>query len=175
MELGTWRPTPRQGRWGVALEPSPRGRNMDHPEDDANVKALGGFDIAALTVAEMREAGVVLRPRTPLPGKDAKAWRAHSDYALDDTRGDAMDRAYARLATRQHVANTGKVEGVRLLRTFPCLGVYRYVDANEDLVQCDVCGDELAIRQVPTTKASEDDEAEAERAQAKWGDDDIPL
>lgn len=159
----------------MALEPGPRGRHVDRPGADENVRALGGFDVAALTVAEMREAGVELRPRVPLPEKDTKPWRSHSDYALDDTRGDAVDRAYARLAAREHVARTGQLKGTRLLRTFPCLGVYRYTDASEELVQCDVCGDELAIRQVPTTKASADDEAEAERAQAKWGDDDIPL
>lgn len=120
----------------------------DVPQHDPNVKGLGGFDVSSLSVAELAQHGVVLRPRIVhvAIGRN-RQWSTHSEY--DGAHPDhlVMARAYARADAARHVAAHGKLEGLRLQRSFPCLGHLRVLEEGAHIVQvqCDVCGEEIGM------------------------------
>lgn len=119
----------------------------DRPQHDPHVKALGGFDVAAMSVAELRAIGVELSPRAFAP-KAGRKWLTHSEYDGQHREHANVARAYARQLAHAHVAAKGEVRGLRLPRSFPCLGTFRLVDdfrRGPVVVACDVCGEELGV------------------------------
>ena len=68
------------------------------------------------------------------------------------------------------------LEGLRLQRTFPCLGTFRLLERYAELivVQCDACGEWLAVRPPEEPEAGGQPEAEAE-PEPEHVQDDIPL
>jgi hypothetical protein len=116
--------------------------------NDPHVQALGGFDVTALSVAELRDRGVVLAPRSIHEADLGERWLTHSEYAAQAPRHDDVDRAAARAQSHEHLRRRGKLAGLRLQRSFPCLGTFRTVlddGRGPVIVQCDSCGDELGV------------------------------
>lgn len=177
-------------------------RNADHPEADPSVQALGGFDVTAMTVAELGDAGIKL---VAITEEDREAlgdpWRSHSEYLALVPETDAIERGYARLAAFNHLAVQARtvacptctkkaghtclggrphaerleaarvtIKGLRLARSFPCLGTFRVREVlknrkGEDTTMvfmcCDQCGADLGVANPDMGK--------------RWAQDDIPL
>jgi hypothetical protein len=119
----------------------------DKPDTDPNVKALGGFDVTAMSVAELEAKGVKLQPRAN-PPQSGRRWLTHSEYDGRNRDHAVVARAYARARAHDHVKATGELDGLVLQRSFPCLGIFRLVEDFEKgpaVVACSVCGEELAV------------------------------
>jgi hypothetical protein len=119
----------------------------DKPETDPNVKALSGFDICAMSVAELEAEGVRLEPRAN-PPQSGRRWLTHSEYDGRNRAHAVVARAYARAQAHHHVKATGELKGLVLRRSFPCLGSFLLVEEFEhgpQVLACDVCGEELAV------------------------------
>lgn len=135
---------------------------------DPNAEAVG-FDITQPSPARLHELGVRLaEPVLAEELADGDLWMAHSEYLGQAPEHDEMDRAYARLAAREHLESHGTPGSLRLLRSFPCLGKFRHV--SERHVMCDACGAELGLR--PTGARAEGADAAAAGANPT---DDIPF
>lgn len=132
----------------------------DKPETyDPHVKALGGFDVTSMTVAELEREGVELSgPIVAVAVGTNPVWLTHSEFLARQPQHDDVDRAYARAAAHLHYAKTGNLEGLTLLRSFPCLGMLRVVNPGNFgpivEVQCDVCGDAYGV---PRDRGGDDD------------------
>lgn len=159
-------------------------RPKDHPETDPNVKALGGFDVTRLSVDALSKAGVILGGGIVLAERgEHRAWKTHSEFLADDRPAwDVMDRAYARAITAAHVRHVRRLlsdpdqadtlaelrvqpfKGMRLPRSFPCLGMLRVLSEHGRLVivQCDVCGEEVGL-QTPPDPRDEDERPKRHR------------
>ena len=129
---------------------------------------LQGFDVTALTVDEMREHGVVTGRPVEVTVGENEAWKPHSEFLADDRPSwDIMDRSNARARTAAHVrrvtaANGGQapdhpLRGLRLARSFPCMGMLRRVSARGRMVvvECDGCGESFGVS-TPKVPEAED-------------------
>jgi hypothetical protein len=109
-------------------------------------------DVTALSPAELIAAGVQLvgyrTVRTA--SKTHAAWRSHSEMLRDNPTRDAVQRSQARAVAARHVAEHGSLEGLRLPRSFPCLGTFRVIEDDGKrpaTVECDGCGETLGVTQ----------------------------
>lgn len=162
------------------------------PADDPNVQALRGWDVTRLSVADLAAAGVTLTgyrmvsvERGTHPG-----WATHSEFVARRPAWDVMAASVARSLTADHVrgveARAAELEaqgdaegaaqllaaplaGLRLPRSFPCLGLLRIQERAESLivVQCDVCGDTFGIVQ-PAEQDAEGDKPATPAGGEPW-------
>jgi hypothetical protein len=113
--------------------------------------AVVGFDVTALAVAELEQAGIRLAPTQHPISPVARRWLTHSEVASRYPKRDAIDRSLARASASWWAArHGGKIAGMVLARSFPCLGTYRVENADAQtgpvIVVCDVCGDRFGVR-----------------------------
>lgn len=110
-----------------------------------------GFDVTGLAVVDLKRAGITLAPsQHPIP-KTNRRWLSHSEVATRYPRRDEYDRVLARTAAAAFAAkHDGSVQGLRLARSFPCLGHYRVendaAETGPKVVVCDTCGDRFGVR-----------------------------
>lgn len=168
---------------------------------DPNVAALGGFDVAALSVEDLRARGIETGGIVTTEVGANPVWMRHSEFLADVApRFDVIDRAYARRLTAAHVrdvtapaiavAETAEeaealrahpLRGLRLQRSFPCLGVLRIIDPNAGRMleaECDVCGETVGVARVPAEPEDGEDEdrpRRRRRAPKKEGDEGWPF
>jgi hypothetical protein len=129
----------------------------DHPEADPNVQEVG-FDVAALSVDGLKRAGVILEgSMVNVERGENEAWKPHSELVGDMRAWDVMDRSYARRLAALHVKATGALKGLRIPRSFPCLGMLRIVSQRRRMVvvQCDGCGEEIGLSTPPDPREEE--------------------
>lgn len=118
----------------------------------ADPVAALGFDVTDLSPAEFQERGITLSPdpRREDVGLGGSVWLTHSEVASRYRSRDNIDRALARQAAGHHWARHGTLKGLRLHRTFPCLGKYRVQNVGAEtgpmIVVCEVCGDTFGVR-----------------------------
>lgn len=72
------------------------------PQADPHIASLGGLDVTALSVKEMEQQGIRIKPGREVP-EGGVIWRSHSEYAGLDPRRDAIERSYARVLAHKHV------------------------------------------------------------------------
>lgn len=79
-------------------------RPKDRPDEDPNVRELGGFDVTNLSVEALKRAGITFGGMVSVAVGENRAWKRHSEFLADDRpEWDVTDRAYARRATVAHV------------------------------------------------------------------------
>ena len=80
-------------------------RPKDRPDEDPNVRELGGFDVTNLSVEALKRAGITFGGMVSVAVGENRAWKRHSEFLADDRpEWDVTDRAYARRETLTHVA-----------------------------------------------------------------------
>jgi hypothetical protein len=143
-------------------------RRKDAPERDPHVSELGGFDVCALAPAELSREGITTGHGVIVAETGTHPfWKSHSEF-LADVRPDwdVQDRSYARSDAAHHVSRvlaaaavmeskgedagalrSRPLEGLRLARSFPCLGALRVVESvgRVRIVQCDGCGETFGV------------------------------
>jgi len=111
-----------------------------------------GFDVTSLSPEDFRRRGIRLSPfpHVASVGATDRLWLTHSQVAVRYPSRDLIDRSSARAAAGEHFAKHGSLEGLRLHRTFPCLGRFRVENGTATtgpvIVVCDVCGDRFGVR-----------------------------
>lgn len=114
--------------------------------------AMVGFDVTSLPPAEYEERGITLRPlsRRADVSVTARIWLTHSEVDTRYPIGAKIQRALAREAVSFWWARKRTLKGLRLHRTFPCLGKFRVQNEVSEtgpvIVVCDVCGECFGVR-----------------------------
>lgn len=137
----------------------------DHPEKDPHVAELGGLDVAGLSIADLKRRGITTGQIVTVAVGENEAWKTHSDLVSELRSWDVMDRSYARAAAADHVRRTGALTGLRLPRSFPCLGMLRVVAKRARMieVECDGCGEHLGVA-APRDPRDEDEKPRRRRS-----------
>lgn len=162
-------------------------RPKDRPQEDPHVKELGGFDVTNLSVDALRKAGVAVGQLVEVSVGENRAWKTHSEFLADDLpRWDVMDRTYARAAAAGHVRcgrrliaeheregesdaaaaiRARPLAGLRLARSFPCLGMLRVVSERRRMVivECDGCGETFGVSTPPDPRGEDEKPRRRER------------
>jgi len=110
------------------------------------------LDPTALSPSELQQAGVILTGycHEDMRPRGGAVWRTHSEYLADNPNVDRIQRSAARNAAMVHLGGHDTLAGLRLPRSFPCLGRFRIVvddGRRPATVVCDVCGFNLGVSQ----------------------------
>lgn len=109
-------------------------------------------DPTTLSPAELQQAGVVLTGycHEEMRPTGGAVWKSHSEFLADHKTADQIERSAARLSAWAHLKIHDTLEGLRLPRSFPCLGRLRIVEDDGKrpaTVCCDRCGFRLGVAQ----------------------------
>lgn len=153
----------------------------DPTQGGAEVQMEAAFDVTGLSVSQLEQFGVIIAGAPVVVERGAhRLWMSHSEFLSkkpvwdqmqrsavrrrwidwDRARRDRIVRLRAKAPTAENGAEmlqealrleTRELEGFRMHRTFPCLGVLRVeeIDGASRIVQCDKCGDRFGVGAKP--------------------------